>query len=253
MSATSWPDYLTGFHADRPGITEGVLSRARAASTGDPYDWLLAAVPVGGRVLDVACGNAPLRPRLPDRAYLGVDTSVAGLAAAHRRGAGPLVCASATALPVPTASVEVVTCSMALHVLTPLPAALAEIRRVLVPGGRMVAILPARRPLRVGDLPVLAGLLGILGRRLTYPNDRALARLPVLLEGAGLRLAGDQGRRFAYPLRTATDADWFLASLYLPGIPAGRYGAAAGFLRALARARVHVPVPIRRVVAVPAR
>lgn len=106
-----------------------------------------------------------------------------------------MVCASATALPVPTASVEVVVCSMALQVLDPLPAALAEIRRVLVPGGRMVAILPARRPLRVGDLPVLAGLLGILGRRLTYPSDQALRQLPELLEGAGLRLAGDQRRR----------------------------------------------------------
>jgi SAM-dependent methyltransferase len=251
MGATRWPEYLNGFHADRPGITEAVLSRARHEPTGDPYDWLLAAVPPSGLVLDVACGSAPLRPRLPHRAYLGVDASAAELAAAHGRGA-PLVRASATALPVAAAGVEVVVCSMALPVLTPLPAALAEIRRVLAPGGRMVAILPARRPLHPGDLPVLAGLLGALGRGLTYPNDRALTRLPALLETAGLRLETDQRRRFAYPLRSPADADRFLASLYLPDLSAGRRHAAASYLRTLARARVRLPVPIRRVVATPA-
>ncbi|OLB76178.1 MAG: hypothetical protein AUI14_19545 [Actinobacteria bacterium 13_2_20CM_2_71_6] len=104
-------------------------------------------------MLDLACGNGPLWPRLPSRAYVGVDVSATELAAARDRGAGPLVRAWATALPLAGASVDVVLCSMALQVLTPLPAVLAETVRVLVPGGRLVATMPDRGPLRPADLP----------------------------------------------------------------------------------------------------
>lgn len=64
MSASDWPGFLAGFHAERPGVTEDGLSRARQGPTSDPYDWLLAAVPqCSGRVLEVACGSAPPRLR----------------------------------------------------------------------------------------------------------------------------------------------------------------------------------------------
>jgi hypothetical protein len=55
----NWDGYLEGFHAERPGITESVLRRARAGGT-DPYDWLAEVVPRRGRVLDLGCGSAPL-------------------------------------------------------------------------------------------------------------------------------------------------------------------------------------------------
>src|SRR5262245_22746545 len=97
MDGKAWARYLAGFHAGRPGITEHVLTRA--VEGGDAYDWLAAAVPAGGQVLDVACGSAPLWPRLPGRTYLGVDTADAELTAARARGAA-VVRANAGSLPV---------------------------------------------------------------------------------------------------------------------------------------------------------
>jgi SAM-dependent methyltransferase len=182
-------------------------------------------------------------------AYVGIDLSAAELAVARRRGAERLVRASAAALPLASGSVDVVVCSMALQVLTPLPAVLAEIARVLKPGGRLVATVPDRGPLRVADVPVLAGLLAALGRGLGYPNDNLLARLPALPSAVGLRLVADERQRFDYRLADAGDADLFLASLYLPDLPAYRYRAASAFLRSLARFGAHLPVPVRRVVA----
>lgn len=248
VEGVCWPQYLAGFHAQRAGITEQVLSQARGAR-GDPYDWLAAVVPQPARVLDLACGNAPLWPRLPGRSYVGIDVSAAELVAARRRGALTVICASAGALPLPDASVDVVVCSMAAQVLTPLPEVLAETARVLVPGGRLVATVPDRGPLQPADLAVLAPLLAALGRRLGYPNDAGLRRLPGLCAGAGLRLVADVRRRFAYRLVDRAAADRFLASLYLPDLPAARYQAARALLRALAHAPVSLPVPIRRIIA----
>jgi len=245
----SWPSYLADFHQRYPGITEAVLTRAHERGrTG--YQWLLESVPPHGRVLDLACGSAPLWPALMGHPYVGVDVSAAELALALARGAGPLLRADATALPLATASTDTVVCAMALQIMTPLPDVLSEIGRVLVPGGRLVALVPDRRPLRGADLLWLAGLVAALGRTLGYPNDAALRqRLPELLGAAGLRLASDQRRRFTYRLRTPADADLLLSSLYLPGEPAWRLRAARRWLNALAHVRADLPVPLRRIVA----
>ena len=72
VGSARWTEYVAGFHAGRPGITERVLGRARDAD-GDAYDWLAAAVPARGRVLDVACGSAPLKSRLPGRTTADAD------------------------------------------------------------------------------------------------------------------------------------------------------------------------------------
>lgn len=244
-----WQDYLTGFHHDRAGITDEVLQASRDVQGNTPYEWLLAAVPDHEPVVDLACGSAPLWPMLSGRAYLGMDTSAAELAVARRAGAGPLVRGCATAIPLAAGSVEVMVCSMALMVISPLPAVLTEMRRVLVPGGRLVATVPARGPLRVGDLPILAGLLTVLGRRLSYPNDEELGDLRPLLATAGLRVDADEQQRFGYRLGDARDADRFLASLYLPGLPPRRYRLARAYLRQCSRLGIEIPVPIRRIVA----
>lgn len=248
MQRQSWSGYLAGFHDARPAVTERVLRRAGSA-VGHPYAWLLAAVPDEGSVLDLACGSAPLWPALTGRPYLGVDSSAAELRVARARGAD-VARASADALPVPTGGVDVVTCSMGLQVVQPLADVLGEVGRVLAPGGRLVATLPADGPLRPLDIPAVAGLLTALGRRLDYPNDAELRRLSDLLAAADLRPVADERRRFTYRLDDTEAAEQFLGSLYLPGIGSGRYAAARRWLHVLARARAALPVPIRRLVAV---
>jgi SAM-dependent methyltransferase len=249
----TWDRYLERFHASRPGITEAVLRRSLHTGGGaaiDPYRWLAEAVPARGRVLDLGCGSAPLWKELAGGDYVGLDTSDAELAAARVAGAGPLLRASATAIPLRDSSLDVVACSMSLMVFSPLPQALAETARVLRPGGRLVATIPAGRPLRGRDMVLVAGLLAALGRRPGYPAGRELGRLPAHLAQAGLRLAADERRRFGYRLRDAASAAQFLSSLYLPGFPEGRRWRAGACLRLLARFGTELPVPLRRIIAV---
>ncbi len=55
-----WRAYLDRFHHERAGVTEDLLGRAVDASGATPYDWLAGAVSGRGRVVDLACGSAPL-------------------------------------------------------------------------------------------------------------------------------------------------------------------------------------------------
>ncbi|NUR05231.1 MAG: hypothetical protein HOY79_54635 [Streptomyces sp.] len=140
---------------------------------------------------------------------------------------------------------------MSLQIITPLPAVLSEIGRVLVPGGRLVALVPDQGPLVGADRLWLAGLLVALGRSIGYPNDFALRHmLPDLLGAAGLRLTDDRRLRFTYRLGSAGDADLLLSSLYLPGLPNRRLRASRRWLHAAAAVRAGFPVPLRRIVAV---
>jgi SAM-dependent methyltransferase len=244
----AWDGYLEGFHAGRPGITESVLRRARAGGT-DPYGWLAEVVPPHARVLDLGCGSAPLFRVLAGRSWIGLDTSAAELAAARSAGARPLLRAHASAIPLRDGSVDVVACSMSLMVTTPLSQVIAEITRVLRPGGLLAGTIPAAGPLLPPDRVAVAGLIAALGRAPTYPAGRGTPRIPDLLAGHGLQVITDSRRRFGYRLRGPADADLFLSSLYLPGAPAARCRLARGYLRFLALLRYEMPVPLRRVTA----
>lgn len=246
-SSTHWQAYVQDFHHDHAGITEAVLSRARGAG-GTPYTWILGAVPPAGRVLDLGCGSAPLGPALHGR-YLGVDLARAELAAARARGVPALARAGADRLPLADGSVDTVVASMVLMVASPLPAVLDEVRRVLRPGGRLVATLPARGPLPAGHWVTVAGLLLALGGPPPFPNDAALPRLPDLLAAAGLQVCSDERRRFVVPLGSAEDAAQVLESLYLPGTAERRRVAALRWLQLRARPGTTFPLPLRRIVA----
>jgi SAM-dependent methyltransferase len=246
----TWDRYLESFHAGRGSPRRSCSAAGTpAGAVTDPYAWLAEAVPPRGRVVDLGCGSAPLQVVLAGRDYVGLDTSEAELTAARAAGAGPLLRASAAAVPLRSASVDVVACSMSLMVFGPLPRVLMEIARVLRPGGLLVAAVPAGGPLRGRDLLVAAGLLAALGRSPGYPAGREMRRLAAHLAQAGLRLVHDERRCFGYRLDGHSSAAEFLSSLYLPGLPAARYRLTGTYLRLLAGPGAQMPVPLRRIVA----
>ncbi|HEY8475704.1 MAG TPA: class I SAM-dependent methyltransferase [Chloroflexota bacterium] len=110
------------------------------------------------RVVDLGCGpgvcTAELARRRPDAMVVGLDVAPRMLAEARRRyGASPAtsaiawVLADAAALPFQSASLDAATGHSVLYLLPDRARALAEARRVLRPGGRLVVMEPnAHRP-----------------------------------------------------------------------------------------------------------
>jgi SAM-dependent methyltransferase len=147
-------------------ITWAVLGRAR------------------GRLLDVGCGPGWLLAELPPGLHgVGIDFQV------QFAVAGPVVTSDMCNLPFPANTFDIVT---ALDVLEqecvePLQA-LAEVRRVLVPGGRLLARVPAyprlygphdlmwggARRYRREELGDLVRDAGFTVRRLTFANSLLL-------------------------------------------------------------------------------
>lgn len=96
-----------------------------------------------GTVVDLAGGTGDVARLLvaPGRRVLVCDPSLAMMEEGRRRGAGfEWVAGEAEALPFPDASVDLLTISFGLRNATRIEAALAEIRRVLKPGGRFVCL-----------------------------------------------------------------------------------------------------------------
>jgi SAM-dependent methyltransferase len=154
--------FLADFHDRQPGGSS-LAFHALAVTDDDgrqhasPYHALAdrlnrtAGLP-DGPVLDLACGDGyllgllgmPGQPGVSGRPRLGVDVSAGELAAARQRlgNAVPLHQARAQALPLADASVAVITCHMALMLMAEPDAVVAELRRVLQPGGRLLAVVP---------------------------------------------------------------------------------------------------------------
>jgi SAM-dependent methyltransferase len=88
-------------------------------------------LPEGCRVLDVGCGRKPYRPFFARGAseYVGVDV---GNPSADLEG-------SVESLPVPDASYDVVLCTQVLEHAADPARAVGELRRVVAPGGRVLA------------------------------------------------------------------------------------------------------------------
>lgn len=241
-----WQAYLDDFHAARPGITEDLLALTRDASGAGPYAWLAGAVPVGARVLDLACGSAPTGPLAGARSYLGLDLSLDELRRGAARGLR-VARADATRLPVADAAVDVVVCSMALQLL-PMAPALAEVRRVLRPGGVFAATVPASRPMTtLHALRWARVLLALHASGLRFPNDQALEAPGPLLAAHGLRLVSDESRAFELHVDSPDTAARLIDGLYLPGVPARRVAAAHDVVRAWVGRQTTIPV--RRLVA----
>jgi ubiquinone/menaquinone biosynthesis methyltransferase len=141
----------------------------------------LAAAGPDDVVLDLACGTGDLAFGASGRGahVIGLDltTRMLGLARDRARRESPSassvawVAGDMTLLPIADRSVDVVTTGYGLRNVPDLPAALAEIRRVLRPGGRLVALdfdRPESRAVRaiyLAYLDVVGGALGWLLHR----------------------------------------------------------------------------------------
>jgi len=251
-----WTSYLRRYHDERPGITEELLGPARDRAGRSPYDWLLEATPAGGLVVDIGCGSAPVGRRLaPGTPYLGVDRSAGELGRAQADGltAGPagLVRADLGALPVCSGGAVAVVASMALMAVPRLDAVLAEVARVLRPGGTLVATVPVREPADGdGSIDCFREMLSVLGQDgLAYPEPLDPSELHARFAGAGLDLVGDEPGRF---IRTVTgpDCEMVARSFYAVGAGADAEATAAARLRdRLVGDKCDLGYPLRRLIA----
>ena len=103
------------------------------------------ALPSRSKVVDLACGTGDLCDELTRAGYrpVGVDLSFGMLGAAHTRA--PLVQADALRLSMPDGSCDGATCGFALRNFVALAPFLAELGRVIRPGGR-IALLEVAQP-----------------------------------------------------------------------------------------------------------
>nr|WP_239579211.1 class I SAM-dependent methyltransferase [Microlunatus panaciterrae] len=245
---------MADFHRQRAGVAEAVLSRALS---GDhtPYRWLARAVSHDAQtVLDLACGSGPVSRELQEngRMVVGLDLSEHELALAKERGPGPWVRADALRLPFADHSMDAVISSMGLVVVTPLSEVLAEVARVLRPGGVLAAIAPALRPLSPKDLRVLTRLNTRLRTKPQFPGPVELAGFARTLELYGLKKVEDNREKYRFTVTSRADAELMLSALYLPQTRWSRVEAAIEHLedRVAKRGPVEISIPMRRLVAI---
>jgi arsenite methyltransferase len=149
----------------------------------------------GERVLDIGCGPGYLASEMAevvgDEGFvLGVDPSPAMLAIAARRAASGMVLAEgdALSLPAPDGSFDAAVSTQVYEYVADIAGALAEARRVLKPGGRLLILDTDWDSIvwRSSDDARMARVLAAWDEHLAHPH--LPRRLPELLAGAGLTL-----------------------------------------------------------------
>ena len=131
------------------------------------------------RILDLATGSGDvaltLRRAVPNALVVGADFCVPMLRESLRKGSALVIAADGLALPFAAGSFDAVTVAFGLRNMASWPGALAEMRRVLRPGGHALILdfsvppPPLRwvyRPYLHHVLPAIAGL--VTGERAAY-------------------------------------------------------------------------------------
>ncbi|MFI6172708.1 class I SAM-dependent methyltransferase [Nocardia sp. NPDC051052] len=132
-------------HYDR---TRGGTPRAEAAAAA-----LNGLIPSHSLVLDLAVGTGIVAAELDALGHrvVGIDLSAGMLRRAARRLPGKVARADATALPLPSGSVDTVTAVWLLHLVDDAEPVLAEVARVLRPGGLFLTTADKEAAVRLAD------------------------------------------------------------------------------------------------------
>ena len=213
------PEPMTG-HLPEPaedtGYEQGALAYDRVFDdirVRDPeWRWLEARVPAGATLLDLGCGTGALlralRPRLADG--IGVDVSPEMLAVARRREpSATFHQLDGPRLPLPDDSVQLVVSLLSWRYVDWDPL-LAEVMRVLAPGGRLLVVDMVASPAGVCEWP-----------RLVRDKARAVRseRAHPGFREARARLVADPAwqRMLTYnPIRAEHEYRWYFESRF-PG------------------------------------
>jgi demethylmenaquinone methyltransferase/2-methoxy-6-polyprenyl-1,4-benzoquinol methylase len=157
-------------------------------------------LPPRSRVVDLACGTGDLCTDLATAGLvpMGFDMSSGMLAAAH--ATVPMVQADVLRLPLADGSVDGATCGFALRNLVDLPSFLAELARVVRPGGR-IGLLEVAEPsnplLRAGHHFYFNRVVPRIGAALSDgPAYRYLPRSVVYLPPVDVLVATVAGAGF---------------------------------------------------------
>ena len=165
--------------------------------------WLVAGA--DGLVLDIGCGTGRNLPLYASRAHVvGLEPCAETLARARRRApATPLIQGDAEALPFRSGVFDTVVSGLVFCSVTDPARGLAEVRRVLRPGGtlRMLEHVRATRPwkarLQDRGQPAWTWLTG--GCRWNRDTEAAVQRAGFDIEAEGRRTRGDMRRFVARP------------------------------------------------------
>jgi ubiquinone/menaquinone biosynthesis C-methylase UbiE len=160
----------------------------------------------GHRVLDLGCGAGLFLAWLSSRSDLrlhGIDISLASLRAAHGRApSARLTLSDAERLPYADRSFDRVVCNGAAHHLPHLEVAFMELKRILVPGGRLVLFEPTAT-----GFANAVRRVALRGHRYESPADHEhkheleQERFPRALSEAGFRVVSVSHHDWlAYPL-----------------------------------------------------
>jgi ubiquinone/menaquinone biosynthesis methyltransferase len=156
--------------ADRYDLVTRLLSYGQDARWKDRLARTVAPRP-GERALDLACGTGDIAFRLaaPGARVCGLDITPRMLQVARRKPAAAdctWAAGDMTALPFADATFDIVTTGYGLRNVPDLDAALAEIARVLRPGGRFASLdfnrpeSPVMRAAYLGYLDAVGGVMG---------------------------------------------------------------------------------------------
>jgi SAM-dependent methyltransferase len=227
---------------DATGVTAARLLHAATGSRGSgPVPWLLAPLEGASRVLELHCGHGALAEVVGPR-WVGVDPAA--------RGPRPVVRGLPTAIPLRDDTVDAVLIVLALPRLPALEPVFAELRRVLVPRGSLVAVVPSVSVRSVAELRWARSLAPV--RRGAWPHRSALDHLGWLLHAADFAVPGDDRVAFSLPLEDAADAcrlvDELPAAGIWPELPRADHATVTAALVRRAGPGATLPIPLRRVV-----